>query len=153
MKTLYITNMGDNITREDIVSLFGLEKTDRIKRTSQVGIIHGKEEKTAILEVLDPVAEDILKLSGIEYKDKKLIISTKRAHSANAQDENIEEIQHLEIDARIPAWIYSQVSDIEIADALEQQFPDDPTKSVEDLGRFRRSLQGLFRVDSCNYEY
>ena len=60
-------------------------------------------------------------------------------------------IQYLELDTRIPEWNFNQVTDFEIVEAIEEEFPDDFTKSVEDLGRYRKNLQGIFRVDSDDY--
>ena len=38
-----------------------------------------------------------------------------------------------------------------MVEALELAFPNDPTKSVEDLGRHKKSLQGIFRINSADY--
>ena len=47
---------------------------------------------------------------------------------------------------------FVDVSDIEVAEALEIEFPSAPTKSVEAIGRYKKSLQGIFRVDSSHYD-
>ena len=57
----------------------------------------------------------------------------------------------LEIDTRLPEWLYNQVSDMEIARVLDLEFNDDPTKSIEDIGCYRKSLKGIFRIDSADY--
>ena len=102
-----------------------------------------------------------MKLNGVSFKGRDLVLtgSENADHdTATVPDNEMhtdpvpeEPIQYLELDTRIPEWNFNQVTDIEIVEAIEEEFPDDFSKSVEDLGRYRKNLQGIFRVDSDDY--
>ena len=60
----------------------------------------------------------------------------------------LDQIQHMEIDARKWQWTFNPIKTIEIINALEKDHRDDPTKSVE---AFRGSLIGIFKIDADEY--
>ena len=43
LKKIYIGNLGPNVTKDDIVQLFGLESTPLIKKTSKVELNLGND--------------------------------------------------------------------------------------------------------------
>ena len=161
LKTIFMRNLGKDITKDEIVDLFGLHKTPFLKKHTRIGIVHGQEHNTAILEVAEKVYDEMLKLSGMKFKGSDIKLSP---HEDPAQDEaeteegaasdgEVEEepVEFLEIDTRLPEWVYNPVTDLEVARALDIDFSDDPTKSVEDIGRYNKSLKGIFRIDSNDY--
>ena len=158
LTTLYVKNLGEDITQDDLITLFGLDKSEALKNTSQITLIHNNDSNVAIISVLEELYADLVKLNGVTFKGKDLVISgdpsgdsSDQNNEENADDTSSEPIEYLRLDTRIPEWVFHQVSDIEIIEALEDQFGDDMSKSVEDLGRWRASLQGQFRVDSSDY--
>ena len=153
LKTLYVKNIAENISRDDIIDLFGLHKTEAMKKTSRVGIMHGNEGRTAIVEVFEDCYDDVLKLNGVHFKGQDLNLTT-TLNEITDEPATVapEHIEYLEVDTRLPQWNFRQVTAMEIAEALEADFEDDPTKSVEEIGRYQKSLQGIFRIDSANYD-
>ncbi len=163
LKTLFVRNIAEEVTKDDIIDLFGLHKTDFMKAHTRIGIVHGKDQKTAIVEVLEEVYDQLLKLSGIKFKNRDIILSatqdpsqdTTAPNAQEVEEETVDEesaIEYLEIDTRLPEWSFNQVTDLEVARALDIEYGDDPTKSVEDIGRYKKSLKGIFRIDSNDYE-
>ena len=172
LSTIQVANLGKDVSRDEIIALFGLDKPESIKNSTQINLVHGETTNTAIIEVLQFKYEELLKLNGVTFKGRDFTItgdgiSADATHSAETADcgggedtgpEVLDteadaegEIMYLQLDTRIPEWNFRQVTDLEIVEALEIEFPDDMTKSVEDLGRYKKSLQGIFRVDSADY--
>lgn len=151
LKTLYVKHIVADISRDDIIDLLGLHKTEMLRKTSRVGIVIGTNENTAIVEVLQEVYDDVLKLNGVNFKGQDLNISTTLDDDVTGDEATADPVEYLEVDTRIPEWNFHQVTDIEIAEALEIDFEEDPTKSVEDLGRYNKPLTGIFRIDSADY--
>ena len=155
--TLHVNNLGKDITEEDLVALFGLDKSENIKNSTQLTFIHKDDSNVAIIAVLPELHADLIKLNGVTFKDRDLVITSDLVEEEdNAAEAEVPPpppppIEYLRLDTRIPEWVFHQVSDLEIIEALEDQFEDDMTKSVEDLGRWKASLQGIFRVDSSDY--
>ena len=160
LKTVFMRRLGKDITKQEIIDLFGLHKTPFLKDHTRIGIVHGREDNTAIVEVAEKVYDELVKLSGMKYKGSDIILSPHEDPSRDEQtetDEVAEEeedaiVEFLEVDTRIPEWVYNPVDDLEVARALDIEFSDDPTKSVEDIGRYKKSLKGIFRIDSSDYE-
>ena len=162
LSTVYVKNLGKDVTRDELVALFGLDKPDLVKNTTQITFVHGASANTAILEVVDTKLDELVKLNGVTFKDRDFTItcddSERQATSMNvdtsddtATENDGGEILYMQIDTRIPEWNFQQVTDMEVVEALEVSFAEDPTKSVEDLGRHKKSLQGIFRIDSADY--
>ena len=165
-KFVIVKNIGNDITEQDLIDILGLAKTDGLKGQYQITVIHGAEERSACIEIPDAFFDMVMKLNGVNFKGKDLVLtssdSTKNDINAdtmvNGEAETEEEpeedpIQYLELDTRIPEWNFNQVTDFEIVEAIEEEFPDDFSKSVEDLGRYskEKDMQGIFRVDSDDY--
>ena len=162
LKTAYVRNIGNDISREELIDLFALNKTPFLETHSRVSMIHGSDQNSAIIEVPEKVHDEMLKLNGMTYKGHHVIISANpdpsnkgsaESTGEGTEDERDEQpdVEYLEIDTRLPEWLYNQVTDMEIARALDVEFNDDPTKSVEDIGRYRSSQKGIFRIDSADY--
>ena len=159
VRTVIVKNIGPDISEQDLVDLFSL-KTDNSHR---ITVVHGSEETTACIEVPPAHYDMVMKLNGVSFKGRDLVLtgSENADHDTAAVPNNDmhtdpvpeEPIQYLELDTRIPEWNFNQVTDIEIVEAIEEEFPDDFSKSVEDLGRYRKNLQGIFRVDSDDYSH
>ena len=167
LKTLFIRNIGKDVTKDELIDLLALHKTKEMKENTRIGIVHGKEQNSAIIEVLDDVHAQLLKLNGVKFKGHDIILSTNEDPAFDAPaDVDMEngqetinddhssddgEIEYLEIDTRLPEWTFFPITDTEVARALDLEYSDDPTKSVEDIGRFKKSLKGIFRIDSNDY--
>lgn len=157
--TVFVRNIGEDISTQDLIDLFGLHKTPFLKANTSIGFMQGATQKTAVIDVLDEVYGELLKLNGISFKGHDLIVSPHDNPANDASNVAADTapptaegpIQYLEINVRVPEWSFNQVTDIEIAQALDLDFETDPTKSVEDLGRYKKSLQGIFRIDSNDY--
>ena len=149
--TLHVKNLGQDITQEDLVTLFGLDKSEIVKQTTQITFIHNDESNVAIVTVLEELHAELIKLNGVTFKGMDLVISEPAGQSDEESDDTTPPIEYLRLDTRIREWVFNQVSDFEIIEALEDQYGDDMSKSVEDLGRWKASLQGQFRVDSSDY--
>lgn len=161
-RTVMVKDIGKEISEQDLVDLFSLTKTDDLKNSHRITVIHGSEETTACIEIPPAYYDMVMKLNGVNFKGRDLVLtgSENTNNDAAAQPENEmvtdpdpeeEPIQYLELDTRIPEWNFNQVTDFEIVEAIEEEFPGDYSKSVEDLGRYRKNLQGIFRVDSDDY--
>ena len=160
LKTLFMRNLGKDVTKDEIIDLFGLHKTPFLKKHTRIGIVHGLEHNTAIVEVAEKVYEELLKLSGMKFKGSDILLSPNEDPAqdevaGSEMEEEVEEeeqvVEFLEIDTRLPEWVYDPINDLEVARALDIEFSDDPTKSVEDIGRYNKSLKGIFRIDSNDY--
>ena len=163
LTTVHVKNLGKDVSRDELVDLFGLDKPELVRNTTQINIVHGASANTAILEVIETKYEELVKLSGITFKGRDFTIccddstlpgasssSSSAPDDMETNDDN-GEIMYMQIDVRIPEWNFRQVTDLEVVEALELEFANDATKSVEDLGRYKKSLQGIFRVDSADY--
>ena len=76
--------------------------------------------------------------------------------TSDVDDETVvveeETIDHFEIDTRRPEWCWQPIKLFEVCDAIEKEHEEDVTKSVEPMGRERKSLMGIFRLDSDDYQ-
>ena len=160
METIIVKNIGKDISEQDLIDLFSLAKTDGLKNSHRMTVVHGSDETTACIEVPIAYYDMIMKLNGVSFKGRDLVLtrSGTTENETNITDElegeqepEEEPIQYLELDTRIPEWNFNQVTDFEVVEAIQDEFPDDYSKSVEDLGRYRKNLQGLFRIDSDDY--
>ena len=64
MKKLTISNIGTEITVENLKSLFGLEKDG----TAKVNIVTTDTEVKAVMEVNDDIYSEVIKLNGLKFK-------------------------------------------------------------------------------------
>ena len=150
-RTVIVRNIGKDISEEDLVDLFSLTKTDELKNSHRITVIHGSEETSACIEIPPAYYDMVMKLSGVSFKGRDLVLTgsdtnndavtqQEKSNEMDTDPEPEEEpVQYLELDTRIPEWNFNQITDLEIVEAMEEEFPDDYSKSVEDLGRYRKN--------------
>ena len=77
MTKLYIGNITTDTTEEDIIQLFGLNSTAYLRDNSTVQVFYHTNSKFrsyAIVQIFHRYAIELLKLNGLEYKSRKLIV-------------------------------------------------------------------------------
>ena len=52
LSTIQVANLGKDVSRDEIIALFGLDKPESIKNSTQINLVHGETTNTAIIEVL-----------------------------------------------------------------------------------------------------
>ena len=87
LKTVFMRKLGKDITKQEIIDLFGLHKTTFLKDHTRIGLVHGREDNTAIVEVAEKVYDELVKLSGMKYKGSDIILSP---HEDPSRDEQME---------------------------------------------------------------
>ena len=160
-------NLGPNVTKDDIVQLFGLESTPLIKKTSKVELNLGdgtdQNEKHAVVTVLEDTIDAYLKFNGLLFDGKQTIVEYAEKHNipnaaisitldeqdGDAQESDDDEISHMEIDTRRWEWYHDVVKKIEIIRAIEYEHSDDFTKSIKEM---RPPLNGIYKLDSDDFE-
>jgi len=77
-KRIYVGNLGSNVTNEDLINLFGLGTTNFLQRTCSVELAccekTGKSKNFAFVNVPEHVHSELMKLNGIEFYGKCLVI-------------------------------------------------------------------------------
>ena len=146
LKTLFVHNIGPNVSSTELVQLFGLDITDVLKQTTRIGITHGKNGHMAIIDIIEGCHKTVLDMNGVSFKGRELTITDEEKmvtsyEISDVLNDETRAIQYMQVNCRFPEWNFNQVTDMEIADALDEYHEDDPTKSVEDLGWFKKSLQ------------
>lgn len=78
IKRIYVGNLGTNVTKEDLVNLFGLSATPYLRDTCDVEIATcektGKSKNFAFINVPEHVHAELMKLNGIEFYGRQLVI-------------------------------------------------------------------------------
>ena len=75
--TLYVGNISSNITKEDIMELFGLNTKKYLRDKSSAELCFNTKSKYkgyAYLNIPHHISTEILKLDGFEYNSRKLTI-------------------------------------------------------------------------------
>jgi len=93
-KRIYVGNLGSNVTQDDLVQLFGLGTTDFLQKNCAVNIATdaktGKSKNFAIVTVPEHVHSELIKLNGIEFYGRQVVIEeakTKADHVAEREKE------------------------------------------------------------------
>ena len=153
---LHVYKIGES-TATDLSVLFGFDKTEFIKGHTCVQLKKTvNNEPFALVLAPREVAEEVIKLNGVEFASQQLqIVPAEEAnarHQQNQQqntstiDENEEEIIHFMLDCRNhPDLNFPIVSEAEVCDALMIDHSEDPLKTVKTL--WGRNL-GTFIIDS-----
>ena len=72
---LYVGNITKDTTKEDIMQLFGLNSTAYLRDNSKVQVFYHTNSTTfAIVQIIHRYAIELLKLNGLEFKSRKLVI-------------------------------------------------------------------------------
>ena len=134
METVIVKNIEKEISEQDLVNLFSLTKTDELKNSHRITVIHGSEETSACIEIPPAYYDMVMKLSGVSFKGRDLVLtgSENTNNDAVAQQEESNEmdtdpepeeepVQYLELDTRIPEWNFNQITDLEIVEAMEEE--------------------------------
>jgi TatD DNase family protein len=77
-KRIYVGNLGSNVTKDDLVQLFGLGTTTFLQRTCSVELAccekTGKSKNFAFVNVPEHVHAELMKLNGIEFYGRQVVI-------------------------------------------------------------------------------
>lgn len=95
-KRIYVGNLGTNVTKEDLVQLFGLNATPYLRQQCMVELATcektGKSKNFAFITVPEHVHNELMKLNGIEFYGRQLVIEEAKTkpEDDNISDENKE---------------------------------------------------------------
>eukprot|EP00111_Clytia_hemisphaerica_P006661 TCONS_00019267-protein len=93
-KKIYVGNLGTNVTRDDLVNLFGLAATPYLKTSCTIEIATcektGKSKNFAFVNVPEHVHSELMKLNGIEFYGRQLVIEEAKTKDDEKNDENKE---------------------------------------------------------------
>lgn len=92
-KRIYVGNLGTSVTKEDLVQLFGLGTTPYLQENCSVELATcektGKSKNFAFVNVPEHVCVELMKLNGIEYYGKMLVIEeAKTKADSDGQDKD-----------------------------------------------------------------
>ncbi|XP_057301759.1 3'-5' ssDNA/RNA exonuclease TatD-like isoform X2 [Hydractinia symbiolongicarpus] len=77
-KRIYVGNLGSNVTTEDLTQLFGLGTTPYLRQNCSVELATcektGKSKNFAFVNVPEHVHSELMKLNGIEFYGKMIVI-------------------------------------------------------------------------------
>merc|ERR1712096_521563 len=77
-KSIYVGNLGSNVTNDDLTQLFGLGATPFLQKTCCVDVAcddkTGKSKNFAIVTVPEHVHSELIKLNGIEFYGRQIVI-------------------------------------------------------------------------------
>jgi len=86
-KKIYVGNLAENVTTEDLTQLFGLSATPYLRSSCSIELKKdqkGKSKGFAFVNVPEHVSGDLLKLHNIEFYEQALVIEeSKTAQSGN----------------------------------------------------------------------
>jgi len=90
-KRIYVGNLGSSVTTEDLIQLFGLGTTPYLRLNCSVELATcektGKSKNFAFVNVPEHVCVELMKLNGIEYYGKMLVIEeAKTKADSDGQD-------------------------------------------------------------------
>ena len=90
LKTMYIGNLDENISEEDLHELFGLKTTKHLQETCKVEVIKDRRiqrsRKFVYATVPDHVSKEVMKLIGETFKERPLTIEeTKKLPNSPVQ--------------------------------------------------------------------
>jgi len=91
-KRIYVGNLGPSVTREELIQLFGLGATPYLKENCSVDIATdsktGKSKNFAIVTVPEHVHSELIKLNGIEFYGRQVVIEEAKTKADHAADKN-----------------------------------------------------------------
>jgi len=81
-KRLYVGNLSDNVSKDDLEQLFGLKTTKYLEENCTVECAHnektGKSKGYAFITVPEGITHELTNLAGIEFWGKNLVIEEAR---------------------------------------------------------------------------
>lgn len=84
---MFIGNLGSNVTKDDLVQLFGLGTTTFLQRTCSVELAccekTGKSKNFAFVNVPEHVHAELMKLNGIEFYGRQVVIEEAKTKPDN----------------------------------------------------------------------
>ena len=162
MKKLTISNIGTEITVENLKALFGLENDG----TAKVNIVTTDTEVMAVMEVNDDIYSEVIKLNGLKFKGVEIRVipeegttddaAAMQMETTTADSEGETAIIESEegdpifmvLDVRdYPHFNFPPVTETEVCDALLVTHPNDPHVAVK-TGWGRRL--GTFVIESTD---
>ena len=162
-RILNVRNLDATITATDISKLFGFHETPFLRKFACVEINGEGEDRHAKVVCPDVSYDEIIKLNGIEYYGKNLVIqgenddieeSTERTADTQNDDisndsgENNDDIIYMLLDCRnYPDLNFEPVKEMEVCAALHLEHADDPHKAVK---TYRGQREGTFGIESTN---
>lgn len=91
-KRIYVGNLGSNVATDDLVQLFGLGTTPYLQRTCSVELATcektGKSKNFAFVNVPEHVHCELMKLNGIEFYGRTLVIEEAKTKPDDAKDKD-----------------------------------------------------------------
>ena len=158
-RIVHVKNIDSTISSAEISKLFGFHQTPFLRKNTCVEIINDGDDEDQYAKVVCPdyIRDEVLKMNGIEFYNKKLIIETapEDEDEADSQAEQTaegeeDEILHLLLDCRNhPDLNFPRVLEYEVCDALNADFPDDVHKTVI-TGRGMKI--GTFQIESDDFK-
>ena len=86
VKTFYVGNLNKNVTEQDLIKLFGLRTTNYLWNTYNVKLILCSETNNsqgfAFVTGPEHVLNELVKLNGIEFQEKILVIDKAKKKSS-----------------------------------------------------------------------
>lgn len=151
-KIIYVKNIDETVSTTDISKLFGFHDSSFLRKNTCVEILAEEDERYAKVVLPDYVFDEVIKMNGLEFYNKKLIIEDEDAgdetatRSQNTEEEEDDEILYILLDCRShPDLNFPTVKEFEVCDALNIDFGEDIHKAVKTM--FGTNL-GTFKIES-----
>jgi len=94
MKRIFVGNLGNNVTTDDLVQLFGLSKSDFLKKTCSLELVtwkqNDKSKNYAFVSAPAEIYEELVKLNGIEFYGRQVKVEEARPKAATKEEESEE---------------------------------------------------------------
>ena len=150
-KRVYVSNLDDRVTVQDIQKLFGLDLSDYLQKNTFVDLKVGENRAEVILPASN--VDDIVKLTGMIMYDQTINVAatqgeTETANETTTSEDTASDIRSMFLDTRRPEWAKNPITELEVCDAIHKAMPDDPTKTVKALWG---TMLGCFRIESKSY--
>merc|ERR1719427_2124120 len=95
MKRIFVGNLGTNVTTDDLVQLFGLSKSDFLKKTCTLELVTWKKsdkmKNYAFVSVPADIYDELVKLNGIEFYGRQVKVEEARVKLGNSIEESRED--------------------------------------------------------------
>lgn len=93
-KRIYVGNLSNNVTQNDLQQLFGLETTPYLRNSCGCELAtddkSGKSKGFAFITVPEHVASELMNLNGIEFYGRQLVIEESKAKVDEEKDKKTE---------------------------------------------------------------